>query len=241
MALPKTGYGSLRHSKSLSNNRLYLYYTVSPTFCQELKNSAPDRAASTDSTHTENFIFTHLSGCIPPRLPSASPPRGREGVAASAAGGSGWAREARGDERSSITIKSSRIVSNPPSASFRLPPRGREGGGRGERKIKKRRALPARISLSLIPPRGREGVAASGTGGSGRGERRIEERCHLTIVTSSSLPPRGCEGGGRGERKIKKRRALPARISLSLIPLGDARGWQQVRPGEWVGARSAWV
>ena len=33
-------------SKSLSNNRLYRYYTVFPMFCQEHKNSTPDRAAN---------------------------------------------------------------------------------------------------------------------------------------------------------------------------------------------------
>ena len=55
-----TGDGSLCPSKSLSNDRLYLYYKVFPMFCQELKNSAPDRAALT-SPILEEFCFPNLS------------------------------------------------------------------------------------------------------------------------------------------------------------------------------------
>ena len=94
-------------------------------FCQELKNSAPDRAALTiPQTRKALFLRTYRDvsplGFLPP-LPL-------------------------GDAR---------------------------GGGRGKRKIKKRRALPARISLSLIPPRGREGVAASAAGGVGGRAKRV--------------------------------------------------------------------
>ena len=106
--------------KSLSKDRLYLYYTISPTFCQELKKLRPTEAPRRFHTHGKLYFYTPI-GMYPPSASFRLSPSGTRGGGRKCGRGSGWAREARGDKRSSSTsqikvrakTKATRLLSCP--------------------------------------------------------------------------------------------------------------------------------